>query len=265
MAVCGWSCAAPFFILQEKWRHWKSPALWGGWHSALLAPSLPRASAVGKRGALEPGRGQSRDDDISALCYRRKIPTAWDCCCGEPNLLHASIATRDGVFYPQKRVRCSLEEKLRISRYSFCLRPTGCLGLPSCPPGYTTTWGGHRSGVLPSARTRARRKCGLLLGSVTDVSRRERKGIPRQAGERGSDRHRPVPPQPTLPDLPCPVPLAPASRHSPHLCSSTPGAAADGLSRLHPNVPLSEKASPSQERPISPLARHQETRAETLP
>ena len=59
----------------------------------------------------------------------------------------------------------------------------------------------------------------------------------------------------------CPVPPAPASRHGPHLCSSMPGAAVDGLSLLPPEVLLLARGIPYQERPISPLAQAGEGQA----
>lgn len=90
-----------------------------------------------------------------------------------------------------------------------------------------------------------------IIVSVAEVFWQERKAIPPQAGETRSNGHRPITLQPGLPNLPHPSSSCFQARS--HLCSSTPGPAADGLSLLPPKFPLLARARPYQERPISPL------------
>lgn len=90
-----------------------------------------------------------------------------------------------------------------------------------------------------------------IIVSVTDVFWQERKAIAHQAGDRRSNRHRPITLQPGLPNLS--HPSTSCFQAQSHLCSSTLGAAADGLSLLPPKFSLLARARPYQERPISPL------------
>lgn len=103
----------------------------------------------GKRVALKQGRGLSNNDDVSALCYRRKmekpLPNSlgWTVWRLEPaegiscNLGQGPLSKK--VCEMNKHIQ--LEEELRISRCSFCLHPAGCPGLPSSP------WGTPRPGM----------------------------------------------------------------------------------------------------------------------
>lgn len=185
------------------------------WQLAPLAAqpraSLHHVSAAGRQAALKQGRGQSNNNDLSALRYRRKNEKPLPNSLGlPPRRIEPAerISCNTGQRLLSERVgemnkRVQLEEELRIPRYSFCLRPA------ACPPppwrGYSLRDLGWLQQWRVTLRLHPRLEEMRIVACVTDVFWQERKAIPRQDAGRQSNGHRSITPQPTLPSLPCPT------------------------------------------------------------
>lgn len=214
MPVCSCRCVDLVFVLQEKCRHWKSPACSGSWHRWLHSPVRPFTTALQREGRLLWNKAEGRAITMIYLLYAtgeknekplpdslglplRRIEPAERISCNTGQRL---LCERVGEM--NKRVQ--LEEELRISRYSFCLCPAARpvplgVGAPSA------TWDLQQWCVTLRLHPRLQEMRSVACERHRRFLAGEEGNTPSGCGEavERAQIHRPS--QPTLPDLPCPT------------------------------------------------------------
>lgn len=125
----------------------ESPSHSGCWHLRLPSPTCPFTASLQREGGLPCNKAEDRA--LTMLTnnlllategrLRSPCPTAWDCHCGELNLLRTSAATQDNVSYPkewdeQKQVQ--QEAEVGTPRPGMAANVV-CHPLPASAPGRT--------------------------------------------------------------------------------------------------------------------------------